>query len=225
MATYGTEAAEPFDIRTIIEDAFEQAGLGPTRVGHDWATARRSMTLLNIEVANMGYNSWVIEPQTINIVAGTGNYDLPSNTLDLLDVTILKDGMDRPISRKPLSTWIAIADKTLSGDVCSMAVVERKVDKVKMHLWPVPNFTTTATAWCRRMMYESKTSQYPDLPMRALSAYTTALAAKIAAKSKDPTAFARTPYLEDKAERLWNRVFSEDRDKSGAFFRPEMRRV
>jgi hypothetical protein len=224
MATYGTEIAEPFDIRSIIEDAYEQAGMN-ARVAHDWATARRSMSLLNIEIADRGYNSWNIDPIILDIQAGVGTYTLPSNVMDVVDMTIQRDGQDRPITRKPLTAWVNIADKTMQGPIPSIAVTEKKPDAVKLHIWPVPNGATTATVWVQRMLYESKTSQYADLPLRMLPAYTTMLAAKLAAKSKDPGAYARLQDLRVEGERLWQVAQNADRDKAKALIRPAMKRV
>ena len=68
----------------IAEEAFERAGR-EMRSGYDLRTARRSMNLLTIEWANRGINMWTIEQGSINLVQGTATYNLPDDTIDLLE--------------------------------------------------------------------------------------------------------------------------------------------
>ena len=68
----------------IAEEAFERAGR-EMRSGYDLRTARRSMNLLTIEWANRGINMWTIKQGSINLVQGTATYNLPDDTIDLLE--------------------------------------------------------------------------------------------------------------------------------------------
>ena len=86
MATSGTTAFE-MDFTEIAEEAWERAGR-EMRSGYDLRTARRSMNLMTIEWQNRGINMWTIDSGTISVTAGTAQYDLPADTIDLLDHVI-----------------------------------------------------------------------------------------------------------------------------------------
>ena len=86
MATSGTTAFN-MDFTEIAEEAWERAGR-EMRSGYDLRTARRSMNLLTIEWQNRGINMWTIDSGTINLVEGTATYDLPADTIDLLEQVI-----------------------------------------------------------------------------------------------------------------------------------------
>ena len=74
-------------VNEIFEEAFERCGL-EMRTGYDFRTARRSLNLLLTEWANRGINLWTIEQGTIPLVQGQITYDLPIDTVDLLEHVI-----------------------------------------------------------------------------------------------------------------------------------------
>ena len=86
MATSGTTAFSP-DFTEIAEEAFERAGR-EMRTGYDLRTARRSMNLMTIEWQNRGINMWTIDEGTIDLVEDTSEYDLPADTIDLMEQVI-----------------------------------------------------------------------------------------------------------------------------------------
>jgi hypothetical protein len=86
MATSGTTAFN-LDLNQLVEEAFERCG-AELRTGYDLRTARRSLNLLTIEWANRGINLWTVEEASFPMVQGTGTYDLPTDTIDILDFVI-----------------------------------------------------------------------------------------------------------------------------------------
>jgi uncharacterized iron-regulated protein len=86
MATSGTTAFT-MDFTEVAEEAWERAGR-EMRSGYDLRTARRSMNLMTIEWQNRGINLWTIDEGVINLVQGTSEYDLPADTIDLLEQVI-----------------------------------------------------------------------------------------------------------------------------------------
>ena len=86
MATSGTTAFN-MDFTEIAEEAWERAGR-EMRSGYDLRTARRSMNLLTIEWQNRGLNLWTIDSVTQAVTAGTAQYTLNADTIDLLDQVI-----------------------------------------------------------------------------------------------------------------------------------------
>jgi hypothetical protein len=119
MATSGT-ATFNMDFTEIAEEAWERAGR-EMRSGYDLRTARRSMNLLTIEWQNRGINMWTIEEGTKNLVEGTATYDLPADTIDLLEhVVRTGDGSittqsDLNITRISVSTYSSIPNKLSQG--------------------------------------------------------------------------------------------------------------
>src|SRR6056300_49896 len=86
MATSGT-ATFNLDLNNLIEEAFERCG-AELRTGYDLRTARRSLNLLTIEWANRGINLWTIEQGQIALNQGQIVYNLPVDTIDLLDMVV-----------------------------------------------------------------------------------------------------------------------------------------
>ena len=117
MATSGTSAFN-LDFAEIAEEAFERAGR-EMRTGYDLRTARRSFNLMTIEFQNRGLNMWTFDEGTINLVQGQSTYDLPADTIDLLD-TVVRTGsgqnqVDINITRISESTYITIPTKNAQG--------------------------------------------------------------------------------------------------------------
>jgi hypothetical protein len=83
MTTSGT-AAFNLDLTELVEEAFERAG-AEMRTGYDLKTARRSLNLMFTDWANRGINMWTIEQGEIPLVSGTGQYDLPTDTVELIE--------------------------------------------------------------------------------------------------------------------------------------------
>lgn len=117
MTTTGT-AAFNLDVSDLIEEAFERCGK-ELRSGYDFKTARRSLNLLTIEWANRGINLWTVEEGTIPLDTGTITYDLPVDTIDLLDQVVRtgtgQNQTDINITRISGSTYSTIPNKNATG--------------------------------------------------------------------------------------------------------------
>src|SRR6056300_293642 len=119
MTTSGTTAFN-MDFTEIAEEAWERAGR-ELRSGYDLRTARRSMNLMTIEWQNRGINLWTIDEGIINLVSGTAQYDLPADTIDLLEQVIrtgagnVSTQTDLTISRVSVSTYASIPNKLSQG--------------------------------------------------------------------------------------------------------------
>jgi hypothetical protein len=86
MTTTGTSTFN-LNLNDLVEEAFERCG-AELRTGYDLKTARRSLNLLTIEWANRGINLWTIDQGSIAMVQGQIVYDLPVDTIDLLEQVI-----------------------------------------------------------------------------------------------------------------------------------------
>ena len=142
MTTSGTTAFD-MDFTEIAEEAWERAGR-EMRSGYDLRTARRSMNLMTIEWQNRGINMWTIDEGTVTMVKGTSQYDLPADTIDLLEQVIrtgsgtMTTQSDLTISRISVSTYASIPNKLTEGRPIQV-YVERLRDNPKINVWPVPD--------------------------------------------------------------------------------------
>lgn len=117
MATSGTTAFN-LDLAEAIEEAYERCG-SEARSGYDFRTARRSLNLMFADWANRGLNMWTFEEVVLPLVAGTDTYNLPADTVDLLDAVIRTGSgttqADITITRISFSEYQAIPNKTITG--------------------------------------------------------------------------------------------------------------
>ncbi len=115
MATSGV-ANFNLDLTEIVEEAFERVG-SEMRTGYDLRTARRSMNLMFADWANRGLNMFTYEQGSIPLVAGTATYNLPEDTVDLLE-HVIRTGAgsastqaDLTITSIRVSTYATIPNK------------------------------------------------------------------------------------------------------------------
>lgn len=115
MAISGTTAFN-LDLTELVEEAFERAG-SELRTGYDLKTARRSLNLMFADWANRGLNMWTFEQGSITLIPGQATYDLPSDTVDLLE-HVIRTGAgsastqaDLTITRISVSTYATIPNK------------------------------------------------------------------------------------------------------------------
>ena len=141
-------------LNELIEEAFERCGL-ELRSGYDFRTARRSLNFLLTEWANRGINLWTIEQGTIPLIQGTITYDLPDNTVDLIETVIrtspgqVSNQTDLNINRISVSTYSTIPNKLTQGRPIQIYInrrsgqttdVQGAVQQVpQVTVWPSPS--------------------------------------------------------------------------------------
>ena len=119
MTTSGTTSFN-MEFTEIAEEAWERAGR-EMRSGYDLRTARRSMNLMSIEWQNRGINLWTVDEGTVTLTTGTSQYNLPADTIDLLEQVIRTDSgvtatqQDLTITRISVSTYASIPNKLTEG--------------------------------------------------------------------------------------------------------------
>jgi hypothetical protein len=230
MTTSGTTAFT-MDFTEVAEEAWERAGR-EMRSGYDLRTARRSMNLLTIEWQNRGINMWTIEQGVINLVQGVATYDLPADTIDLLE-HVIRTGAgnastqsDLSISRISVSTYSSIPNK-LTQDRPIQLYIDRARDNPKVTVWPVPNQGTIGSPYyqlvywrMRRIQDAGAGEQTPDANFRFFPALVSGLAYYIA--QKVPDLMPRIPMLQVEYERQFELAAGEDREKAAVRFVPRM---
>lgn len=218
MATSGT-ATFNLDFTEIAEEAWERAGR-EMRSGYDLRTARRSMNLLTIEFQNRGLNLWTLDSGMIELEQGVSEYDLPADTIDLLDHVVRTDAgnattqSDLTISRISEPTYSSIPNKLTQGRPIQVWV-RRLRDNPKIVVWPVPNQDNyyQFVYWRMRRIEDAGSGvETADVSFRFLPALVAGLAYYIAAKV--PELMPRVPMLQGEYERQFDLAAGEDRDRS-----------
>lgn len=228
MATSGTTAFT-MDFTEVAEEAWERAGR-EMRSGYDLRTARRSMNLMTIEWQNRGINMWTIEEGTLNLVAGTATYNLPADTIDLLEHVIrtgsgnVTTQSDLNISRISVSTYSTIPNKLSQGRPIQM-YIDRGRDNPTVTVWPVPDQGTSGSPYyilkywrMRRIEDAGSGVQTPDMNFRFFPCLVAGLAYYIA--MKDPELAVRLPMLKAEYEEQFRLAAEEDREKAPVRFVP-----
>lgn len=229
MTTSGTTAFE-MDFTEIAEEAWERAGR-EMRSGYDLRTARRSMNLMTIEWQNRGLNLWTIDEGTVNLVKDTAQYDLPADTIDLLEQVIRTNSgdeytqQDLTINRISVSTYASIPNKLTEGRPIQV-YIERLVANPKINVWPVPDKSNTYVFKyyrMRRIQDAGSGVETPDVNFRFLPCLVAGLAYHIA--MKEPELAPRIPLLKEVYEEQFRLAADEDRVKTPARFVPRMNRA
>ena len=227
--TASTTAAFDMEFTEVAEEAWERAGR-EMRSGYDLRTARRSMNLMTIEWQNRGINMWTIDEGTIDLVAGTSEYTLPADTIDLMEHQIRTGAgnqstqSDLTISRISVSTYAAIPNKLSQGRPIQL-YIERLRDAPKVNLWPVPDNDSYVLYYWRMRRIEDAGSgvQTSDMNFRFLPVLVAGLAFYIAMKI--PELADRISMLKQAYEEQFALAAGEDREKTSARFVPRIGRI
>jgi len=224
MTTSGTSSFN-LDINSLVEEAFERCG-SELRTGYDLRTARRSLNLLTIEWANRGINFWTIEQGSIALTANTITYDLPVDTIDLLDHVVRtgtgQNQTDININRISESTYSTIPNKNAQGRPIQVWVNRRSgattptgVQNPQINIWPLPSVDNqyTFVYWrLRRIQDAGNGTNTEDIPFRFLPAMVAGLAYYLAMKI--PDAAPRLEFLKQDYEQQYQFAADEDREKA-----------
>ena len=243
MTTSGTSSFN-LDLSEIIEEAFERCG-SELRSGYDLKTARRSLNLLFADWANRGINMWTIEQGTINLVQGTNTYDLPIDTVDLIEHQIRTGAgnqytqADLTITRISVDTYTTIPNKLSQGRPIQVWVQRMSgakypaglgpngtdsttnIDNPKITVWPTPDGSQPYqfVYWrLRRIQDAGNGVNTFDVPFRMIPAVTAGLAYYLALKI--PGSEARLPILKQQYDETWEMAATEDREKAAQRFVP-----
>lgn len=233
MTTSGT-AGFNLDLSELVEEAFERCGK-ELRTGYDLRTARRSLNLLFIEWASRGINLWTIEQGSIPMVTGQSTYNLPVDTIDLLD-TVIRTGsgqnqIDINITRISESTYSTIPNKNAEARPIQVWINRQSgadypttgINAPKIVVWPTPNAPGnqyTFVYWrLRRIQDAGSGVSTQDIPFRFLPCMVAGLAFYLSAKlpEVDPQ---RVLFLKSEYEQQFQLAADEDREKAPLRFVP-----
>jgi len=229
-------------VNELFEEAYERCGL-EMRTGYDFRTARRSLNLLLTEWANRGINLWTIEQGTIPLIQGQITYDLPNDTVDLLEHVIrtnpgqIGTQSDININRISVSTYATIPNKLTQGRPIQVWINRRSgqtSDAVgatpqypQINVWPSPDQGTVETPyyyfvyWRLRRMFDAGNGvNVEDIPFRFQEAIICGLAYRLAMKV--PGGLERLQFLKAQYDEAWEMASGEDREKAPDRLVPRM---
>jgi hypothetical protein len=228
MTTSGTTAFN-MDLTEIVEEAFERAG-GELRTGYDLRTASRSLNLMFSQWANKGLNMFTYEQGMINLIPGQATYNLPADTVDLLE-HVIRTGAgsqstqaDLTITRISVSTYATIPNKLQQARPIQVWI--ERLDTPRFTVWPVPDNSQpyVFVYWRLRRMQDAGTGvNTMDMPFRFYEAMTAGLAYHLALKI--PGGMERLGILKQQYDEAWDLASSEDREKAAVRFVPRAARI
>lgn len=242
MTTSGT-ATSNLDLNNLIEEAFERCG-AELRSGYDLRTARRSLNLMTIEWANRGINLWTIEQGSIPMVQGQIIYDLPVDTIDLLEQTVRTQTgaqqTDINITRISVDTYATIPNKNAQGRPIQVWINRQSgatypvggrpdgtdpttgVDSPKINVWPCPDQSSyyTFIYWRMRRIQDAGTEGVTtqDIPFRFLPCMVAGLAYYLSLKI--PGGLERSGMLKVMYDEQFQLAADEDREKASLRLAP-----
>jgi hypothetical protein len=199
-------------------------------------TARRSINLLTIEWANRGLNLFTIEKVEQVLTYNVADYDIPVDTIDLLD-HVIRTGTgtnqtDINITRISVSTYAMIPNKNATGRPIQVWFQRKTgatsaanvVQYPQIHVWPKPDNSQTYTFvyWrLRRLQDAGNGINGQDIPFRFLPCMVAGLSYYLSMKlvGVDPM---RIPMLKADYEQQFQLAADEDREKAAIRFVPRI---
>jgi len=212
------------DLTEIVEEAFERVG-SEMRTGYDLRTARRSMNLMFADWANRGLNMFTYEQGSIPLVAGQATYNLPTDTVDLLE-HVIRTGAgsaatqaDLTITRISVSTYATIPNKLQQARPIQVWI--ERLNTPRFTVWPVPDNSQpyVFVYWrLRRIQDAGNGVNTMDMPFRFLPCMVAGLAYYLALKV--PGGAERLGILKQQYDEAWQLASEEDREKAAVRFVP-----
>ena len=223
MTTSGTSSFN-LDLTEIVEEAFERVG-SELRTGYDLKTARRSLNLMFADWANRGINMWTFEQGSIPLVAGQATYNLPADTVDLLE-HVIRTGAgsastqaDLTITRISVSTYATIPNKLQQARPIQVWI--ERLNTPRITVWPVPDNSQpyTFVYWrLRRIQDAGNGVNTMDMPFRFIPCMVAGLSYYLALKV--PGGADRLGILKQQYDEAWELASTEDREKAAVRFVP-----
>jgi hypothetical protein len=177
---------------------------------------------------------WTIEQGEIPLLTDTTTYDLPVDTVDLLD-HVIRTGTgtsqtDLHIERMSMPTYASIPNKLATGRP-NRIYINRKsgaidstgtVQYPQVTVWPVPaDDTYILVYWRMRRIQDSGGGVgTQDIPFRFLPCLIAGLAFYLS--QKVPEGMPRRMDLKQDYEEQWELAAGEDREKASIFVQPRI---
>ena len=221
MAVSGTYNFN-LDIDEVIQEATEMIG-GEDTLGHEPASARRSINLMLKDWQNRGILLWTTSITLVTVSVSTTAYDLSSNVINTLQVVISRDNTDIKLTRITPEEYLIIPAKTQTGRP-SQYSIRRGRDNPVLSLWPIPENSTDILKieTVTELQDVNKSAiQNADLPKRFLPPLTCGLSYYMAMK-RPGVADTRIAMLKTNYEETLARAMEEDRERASIYLLPRL---
>jgi len=194
MATSGTYIWNP-DLAELVDEAMERARMDPAHITmRHILSARRSMRFMCADWATKDFHDFrVVETQftvvqSQAVYVGGTDFDLTDNNLiDILDMSLRRNGVDTPIVFCPRKEYLDIPEKTTEGrtDRC---FVDKTVDGLTLTFWPVPENSTDTVIFngVRKFQDFDTAADTADIPYYMHDAFAYELAFRLCEKYSQP---------------------------------------
>jgi hypothetical protein len=217
MTTSGTRDFN-LDIAEAIEEAYERIGR-EMRTGYDAKTARRSLNLMFAEWANRGLNLWTVVQDTLTVTQGVAQYTLQPDVVDILDMSLRRDGTDIEMERISRSDYLDFPNKADQGRP-SQFFFDRQISPV-VNLWQTPENSTDQLVYyyVRRIEDAGGLTNTTGIPFRFYPCMVAGLSYYLAIKR----APERVQMMKSIYEEEFQRAAMEDEDRVPLIMRPSGR--
>ena len=213
MAVSGTYNFN-LDIDEVIQEAMEMIG-GENTLGHEPASARRSINLMLKDWQNRGILLWSTSVSSVTVAASVTAYSLHASTVDALEVVLGRDDTDIQLTRISPEEYLLIPNKTQTGRPMQYSI-RRGVDNPTMSVWPIPENSTDILKMeiiSELQDVDKSAGQNADLPKRFLPPLTCGLAYYMSMKRPGVEGHL-IQMLKMNYEELLSRAMLEDRERA-----------
>tara|TARA_R110002020_G_scaffold30139_9_gene94820 strand:- start:1 stop:675 length:675 start_codon:yes stop_codon:yes gene_type:complete len=224
MAVSGTYDFN-LDIDEVIQEATEMIG-GEDTLGHEPASARRSINLMLKDWQNRGVLLWSTSVSSVTVSASVTAYSLSSSTVDALEVVLNRDDTNIQLERISPEEYLLIPNKTQTGRPTQYSI-RRGRDNPTLSLWPIPENSTDVLKMelVSELQDVNKSAiQNADVPKRFLPCLTCGLAYYMAMK-RPLVPENRIMMLKANYEELLMRAMQEDRERASMHVVPRLRYI
>ena len=221
MAVSGTYNFN-LDIDEVIQEATEMIG-GENTLGHEPASARRSINLMLKDWQNRGILLWSTSVSSVTVSASVTAYSLDSSTVDALEVVLSRDDTDIQLTRISPEEYLLIPNKTQTGRPMQYSI-RRGISNPTMSVWPIPENSTDVLKIeiiSELQDVDKSAEQNADLPKRFLPPLTCGLAYYMSMK-RPGVEGQRIQMLKMNYEELLSRAMLEDRERASMRVIPKL---
>ena len=171
-----------------------------------------------LDWSNRGLNQWTISQRTQSLTSGTSEYSLLTDIIDILSLSILRDGTYYSLDRISRDAYLSIPNKATTGRPSQFFLDRQLTPKLK--LWPVPENSTDVIYYdaLTRMNDADTYTNTLEVPFRFYPCLAAGLAYYIAIK-RSPE---RVQLLKSVYEEEFQRAAVEDRDRSSTTISPDL---
>jgi hypothetical protein len=204
--------------------SYGMAGVPRTKLTQQHFTdARLATNFLMARWSAKGVNLWQVDSQVVNLVQGQSTYQVPSNTIVILDAYVSIASGNAPIDRLifPISRseYASYANKQQQGAV-NVFWFDRLLAPT-ITLWPVPDGTASTLTYYRLRQTQDSVMAgglNVEVPVYFLEAYALGLAWRLALIWN----LERAGPLKSLADEAYNDAVSQNVESAGFYVQPTM---